>query len=262
MSVPVPPDAVRVWRGFRNAAKTQTELWDFLGQIYVPLEAQLRVGSGLTAYIMALPPANKTASTPDEVALIFYRSQAIYEAGANTNSSRIYSTLPAPFFDYGQAQVRSGSGFPILLTGFAEFDQPYHLFTREVDWQQGVVRVAVGDREGHRDAETFRTEMSNLLLEIQARQWPGLEAAIAVVSHDYAVYWDCWSSEEDIVKAAADDPRDYVQVLLVNTLLATATPMAHTASIYDDDSGLALGGGDCLNLQFPRAELGAPSSSS
>jgi hypothetical protein len=70
--VPVAPDAVRVWRGFRKHDLQWTKFLAFLGQTMFPTEATWRPYFGLTCYVAGIKSLNASASAPDEFALVSY----------------------------------------------------------------------------------------------------------------------------------------------------------------------------------------------
>ena len=85
VSKPVPPDAVRIWRGFRNSTLTEEKFFADLGSVFVPATVELQWPNGLDAYIPSFPAGKgKPATVPDETAILFWDSQLTYHNGFNT----------------------------------------------------------------------------------------------------------------------------------------------------------------------------------
>src|SRR5215471_12774693 len=141
-SKPVPPDAVRVWRGFRLQTLMPADFLKALGTIFIPVTAQLQRLYGLTAYLPTVLPLSKPDGVPDEIALVFYESQQAYTDTSAIVAGRAYSLLHRTVFAFPASQT----GFPILFQSTANLGQPYHLFTGAVDWRQGYTQLFVGAR--------------------------------------------------------------------------------------------------------------------
>ncbi len=98
-----------------------------LGQLFMPFTVQMQRQYGLTAYLPAVLPESKESTIPDEVALVFYRTQECYHEAKRSVGGRAYSELHELVFD----MPASRSGFPKLLAADEITpDQPYHLFER------------------------------------------------------------------------------------------------------------------------------------
>jgi len=137
---PVPADAVRVFRGTRQPSLSYGDLVGKLETVFMPTTVQMQRLYGLTAYLPAVLPPDHGAGVPDEVALVFYRTQNAYQEAKRCVGGRCYSELHELVFDMGSSK----SGFPLLFTGTVVEDQPYHLFDTSVDWQLGAARLYVG----------------------------------------------------------------------------------------------------------------------
>jgi len=241
-AVPVAPDAVRVWRGFRLESLDQATFFDKLGSIFIPGTVQIQAPVGLTAYMPSVLPAEKHPAAPDEIALVFYRVQQAYHDAKLTVGGRAYSDLHGLVFDLG----RSLSGFPEKFAGEVAADGRYHLFDEPLDWQHGVVQTFVGvRREGD---GRFRERIAGWLGGVQRDGGP--DGAIASASDEYVVYWEHWPDED----AAEDSPipglADLVEPVYRERM--EPTPMHH--GLWEDYKGLEppVGGGESFNFQFGR----------
>jgi hypothetical protein len=151
----VPPDAVRVWRGFKLPTFTPSNFLIALGTIFIPVTAQLQSLYGLSAYLPTVLPTSKPDGVPDEIALVFYETQKAYNDTSQIVGGRAYSALHKTVFAF----PASLSGFPVLLGPAAPaLDQPYYLFTKPVDWQQGFTQVFVGGAPDERQRHRLRRQ--------------------------------------------------------------------------------------------------------
>ena len=72
---PVPPNAVRVWRGFKAEGTSNAEFRDKIGRIFIPAAVQTQAPLGMTAYLPAVLPEARPPAIPDEIALVFYKNR-------------------------------------------------------------------------------------------------------------------------------------------------------------------------------------------
>src|SRR6516225_9758489 len=87
---PVPADSVRVFRGRKKADTRRDAFVQRLEQLFMPVTIQMQRLYGLTAYLPAVLPEHQSA-IPDEVALVFYRTQECYHEAKRCIGGRAYS---------------------------------------------------------------------------------------------------------------------------------------------------------------------------
>src|SRR5205823_113502 len=141
-TVPVPADAVRVFRGRKNGRVKRSVFIEKLRTVFMPMTVQMQRLFGLTAYLPAVLPETKSEGMPDEIALVFYQTQEAYHEAKRCVGGRSYSELHQLLFD----MPASASSFPEMFTGEVQPDKAYHLFPKSVDWQIGSARLYVGTR--------------------------------------------------------------------------------------------------------------------
>lgn len=246
-AVPVAPDSVRVWRGFRLGSLNQEEFFQKLGSIFIPGTVQIQAPVGLTAYLPSVLPGEKPAGAPDEIAVVFYEYQNAYHEAKETVGGRAYSDLHGLAFDL----TRSTSGFPIKFEGSIEPDMRYHLFDGHVDWQHGAVNTFVGMRRGG-DGEGFLRAMADWLGEVQT-SGDGPDGAIAVVATNYVTYWEHWPDE-----ASAEHSRIPRLAELTEPAYRKAIPSySLSEGLWQPYAGVTVAGGESFNFRFPRREKSA-----
>src|SRR5215510_8041427 len=96
---PVPADSVRVFRARKKAGTRRDVFVQRLGEMFMPITVQMQRLNGLTAYLPAVLPESEESTIPDEVALVFYRTQECYHEAKRRVGGRAYSELHELVFD-------------------------------------------------------------------------------------------------------------------------------------------------------------------
>jgi hypothetical protein len=239
---PVPADAVRVFRGRKQVGIRRDAFIQRLEGVFMPMTVQMQRLYGLTAYLPAVLPELDSSTIPDEVALVFYRTQECYHEAKRCIGGRAYSELHELAFD----MPASHSGFPQLFVGGEIMpDQPYHLFERSVDWQTGGNRIFVGTRKTDAQPDAFLLSVTQVARQVQADP-NSLDAAIFCVTNDWVVWWDH-------APAHPADPVQYFEGVADGVYTSTPRRVRVPPELTEAYTGLSLNAqGDFLNLQFPR----------
>jgi hypothetical protein len=181
---PVPADSVRVFRGTRLPGLSHEELVHKLETVFMPTTVQVQRLYGLTAYLPAVLPPNHGNGVPDEVALVFYRTQGAYHEAKRCVGGRCYSELHELVFD----MQKSASSFPRLFTGTVNESQPYHLFEKSVDWQLGSTYLYVGRRRQGVNTSVLAARVRDEAVALQ-RSPGGIDGAIFWVTAQSLLWW-------------------------------------------------------------------------
>jgi 5-methylthioadenosine/S-adenosylhomocysteine deaminase len=240
----VPPNAVRVWRGFKAEGTSSTEFRDKIGSIFIPAAVQTQAPLGMTAYLPAVLPEARPPAIPDEVALVFYESQAAYGRTSETTTGRVYTLLHRSMFS-----PASKSGFPVALDGELAADKAYHLFADEADWYGGECRLLVGTPKGGQNGDAFRGSVRAILETLQQTRPSGLDGAIVLAADSYLLYWEHWTEKSG--QGATDALAGMVDVVLDTT----ARPQKVARNGFDIYPGIEVAAGAALNLKFIRRAL-------
>jgi hypothetical protein len=238
---PVPADAVRVFRSRKRADTRRDMFVERLGQLFMPVTVQMQRLYGLTAYLPAVLPESKDSTIPDEVALVFYRTQECYHEAKRCIGGRAYSDLHELAFDMSA----SHSDFPILFAADEiSPDQPYHLFEQSIDWQTGYSRLFVGTRKAGTGSDAFLAGVANAARRVQADP-PSLDAVIFSATSDWVVWWEHSPTATDAVH--------YLDAVADRVHSSTARCLRVQPNLLEPYAGLSLNAQtDFLNLQFPR----------
>jgi hypothetical protein len=241
VTVPVPADAVRVFRGRKNGRVKRNVFIEKLRTVFMPMTVQMQRLFGLTAYLPAVLPETKSEGMPDEIALVFYRTQGSYHEAKRCVGGRSYSELHQLLFD----MPASASSFPEMFTGQVQPDKAYHLFPKSVDWQIGSVRLYVGTRRSKLKGAGFLKRLGQVAAELQ--KVPGsLDGVIFCATNDWVVWWEHSSQ-------STPEPNTRFNEIAVELFSPVARRVQVPGNLLRPYVGLTLNGrGDFLNTQFQR----------
>lgn len=243
-SFEIPPDAVRVWRGYRVASMQLSDFFNRLNTVFVPATVEMQIKAGLDVYIPTVPAGlpDKPDGVPDETAILFWDSQQTYKDGFNLLAVRTYTLT------HGAVYVPniSRADFPLLFDGTVTADQPYYLISQSADWMKGTVKHLIGGCPEGVTPDQFFSQISSALTEIQ--NGGDLAGAIACAGNEYLVYWELASDASD----SGSDRIDALAKLTGWNHVATAQPTTLDKGLWDPWPGMQITSGDSLNMQFKR----------
>ena len=243
-NVPVNPDSVRVWRGFRRPDVANSKFFDKLATVFIPGTVLIQQPVGLAAYLPTVLPISKPPGVPDEIALVFYEYQKAYDEAKETVGGRAYADMHDLIFDLG----RSLSGFPIPYQGQLKIEEKYHLFAKKIDWQHGHVNVFVGARGGNGFTE-FRDKIAQWATQVQSQGDKGPDGAIVSISWDYMVYWENWSTDEAAKSSSLDGLGKLVDKVHQDVIAPCTLPVT---GLWEKFDKVEVKGGESFNFQFRR----------
>ncbi len=235
--VPVPANAVRVWRGRRRKDLARDRFFDKLGAVFIPLTVQMQRLYGLTAYLPAVLPADKPDAAPDEIALVFYRSQQAYEDAKQYPGGAAYSDLHGLVFDL----PASGSGFPELFKDRFVLNRPYHLFSLPIDWKAGFASAYVGTRKPAVTPDNYRKAIEDAARPVQAAGH--VDGAVLFASEDFVVFWQHAQQSTELLTRFSD--------VTDQVFAKDARPTVLAPDLTAPGVRLTITGGECFNMQFP-----------
>jgi len=245
----VPPDAVRVWRGFRLPELDVGQFYSKLGTVFVPATVLMQIDAGLHSYTPAVPAGlpGKPATVPDETAILFWESQATYWNGFTRLAVRTYTLTHNGVYVTQNNQSRAD--FPVGFAGALTADQPVYLFEKPADWMHGAIAHLVAARPAALEPAAFFATVAKVLATI--RGTVPLDGAIACVGNDYLVYWELGPiapgarlgpSGIPLLQAALSDWKQSF----------TAAPTFLPIGMWDTWSGMDVRAGSSFNMQFKR----------
>jgi hypothetical protein len=239
-SFDIPPDAVRVFRGYRASSMALPDFFSNFGTVFVPATVEMQIAAGLDGYFPSVPAGlpNKPDSVPDETAILFWDSQQTYTDAFTTLAVRTYALTHGAVY-----RPPSGSQFPVVFAGALASEQPYYLIDQPADWMHGKVTHLLGGRPPGVSPDEFRAKLAPVLSDIQ-RQGK-IAGAVACAGDDYLVYWELAGPGGSDGVGALKARLDWSQVL-------APTPTRLTSGLWDPWPGMTIATGTSLNMQFRR----------
>ncbi|WP_455207234.1 hypothetical protein [Kaarinaea lacus] len=255
MEVPVAPNSVRVWWGYRASAfapdTKRNEFYEALGSVFIPATVQMMTPLGMTAYLPSVLPTSENA-LPDEIALVFYEEQQTYDTAVRDKvTGRAYGKLHGTTFNFsGDTGIPpSGSDFPRKYLGEIVLDKltPYYLFDEAIDWQVGSTFVYAGQIKHACDDLRVRQHVNEWLQGICASDDNRIDGFIFLLSKHYLL---CWQHSPSPMNSLirGEQLLGFFEPVLQQHAINTPIPL----SPITDYSGVSVRDGTCLNTQFTR----------
>lgn len=237
----IPPDAVKVWRGYRAPALSLADFLTRLGTVFVPATVEMQTKIGLDGYLPSVPGglAQKPDTVPDETAILFWDTQQTYTDGFKTLAVRTYTLTHGPVY-----RPPSGAEFPTLFKGALAAEQPSYLIDAPADWMKGQVQHLIGSRPVTASPTDFRAGIAAALAAVQKQA--GVAGAIACAGDDYLVYWELAG------RGASGSGIDALTRLLGWSRLLVPKATSLGAGLWDVWPGMTVNSGDSFNMQFKR----------
>lgn len=255
-SVLTPPDAVRVWRGFRLSSLPVEQFYNKLGSVFIPATVKFQIDAGLRSYTPGVPAGldGKPDWVPDETAILFWKSRQTYWNGFTRLSVRTYTLTHGGVYNTSGAPPMSGADFPVFFTdeNSLNFNTPVYLFNNDADWMNGTIRHLVAERPRNMNPTDFKSSVAAALTKIQL-MIPKLDGAIACMGNEYLVYWELGSLAPGV------SPMDVLTGVPQLTHFLTGwsqvlnpAPTFLPIDIYEEWAGMDVRAGSSFNMQFKR----------
>jgi hypothetical protein len=240
----VPPDAIRVWRGFRLGSVAPQDFLTALGGIFIPVTVQLQSLHGLTAYLPTVMPLDKPRGMPDEIALVCYRTQQAYHDTRLTAPGRAYASLHSTVFGFPASE----GTFPQALADSLKFDTPYCLFADRADWMTGFTQLFAGTRPAKMTVLDFASGLFSFARDLQRDRPKGLEGGVLHVTEDWVLYWEHWTNQRTSLGSRIAALPKLASQVVSQPHQATPLPTKLTAH----HAGVTAQGGESFNIRFAR----------
>jgi hypothetical protein len=244
-SYPVPPTAVRVWRGYRAPSLSLAAFLTDLGATFVPAAALMQPPVGLRAYVPGVFASDTLPDgVPQETALLSWDSPAAYAASFGTLAERVYTLTHGGVYDL----TRSKATFPEPLAATVATEVAYTLLAEPADWMTGTayqLLVSVPDGPGLEALAAWAGSYA-------ASPPDGVQGAFLLAGAAYVSWWELWPSP------SAADPAARAWLAALGDVVAdtAAVPTTLTAALDDTWPGITVAPGDVLTFQLTRG--GAP----
>lgn len=234
----IPPDAVRVWRGFRSPTLAQDDFFTRLETVFVPATVLMQIEIGLDVYIPTIPCGldYKPPTVPDETAILFWDSQQTYHDCFKTLAARTYTLTHGAVYT-----SESRADFPLPFEGVIQLNTPYYLVDQPADWMHGEVNHLVSSPPSSTSPWEFRATVTELVSTLQSQK--DIEGAILCVGENYLVYWQLGGN-----LAVFNELASLSGWSMKRSPAATTLPKG----LWQEWPGMNIGPGHSFNMQFKR----------
>lgn len=239
MTIKVPPNAVRVWRGFRSPQLAESDFFERLGSVFIPATVLMQIENGLDVYIPTIPEGHpdKPATVPGETAVLFWETAEAHDRAFDTLASRTYTLTHGAVYT-----AESRADAPLLFSGDLIGNTSYYLFENPVDWMHADVNHLVAAPPADMSAETWYRRITTAVAGVQRRAHA--EAAIVCATDTYLLYWQV---------GGASDP-GFAELSGLGgwneTWQPAITSMDH--GLWEDWPGMTVTSGASYNIQWTR----------
>jgi hypothetical protein len=186
----------RAWQGFISPKLTTESFFKEL-PTFMDDTVKIYEGRALVNYIVVVPPKDKPAFIPDELALVALTSREDYLAIRNTPEGQHYSDRHWDVFNKENSKsVDPMVDFKKDRPETLVHNQSYNVLGNPIDWQEGYNMVYIGLRKKNLSAEDFLKKLRNHLSLVATSMAPkGLKGYIVIANNDYEVAYLNWESK-------------------------------------------------------------------
>jgi hypothetical protein len=186
----------RAWQGFAKPGLTSEQ---FLAELpsFMKETVELYRERALNNYIVVLPPQNKPAYIPDELALVALNSKENYDAIRATPEGQAYSARHWDVFNKENSKSATPVDYGATKPSALEHNQAYDMVGAPINWARGVTYVFIGTKKAGLSSKYFLQELQKhveLAKEVMAPK--GLLGYIVISNELYEIAYINWESKE------------------------------------------------------------------
>jgi choline dehydrogenase-like flavoprotein len=247
-TIPVGPQAIRVFCGYRLSTLSRADFFKELGQTFMPGTPLMQAPLGLSAYLPAVTDVEPETNLPEELALIVYSSLDDYNRTRNTSlSRRMYTRSHWAVFDMAKSRAQ----FPGPITAPVELNQnqitslAWYMSDRAVDWQFGTTRILFMQRS-RSDVSLADSVLAAAREAAERIARAGYDQLIGVATDEFAALW-LHASDDGVQPNVAELKIVPAEARLIRDLSTTAAFVRG-----DDEPGLTIDGASAYTFRFAR----------
>jgi len=213
----------RAWQGFKKSSLSDEtfmrELPDFMKKT-----VDLYQNRALNNYIVAIPPLEKPAYIPDEIALVALSSEEDYQSIRNTPEGKKYSARHWDIFDKNTSHsakhlIDYNQERPDKL----DSNWAYDMIGQPIDWSDGVNYVFIGVKKPNGSKGSFLERLkSHIEIARETMEPKGLRGYIVIANENYEIAFLNWESQishdnagvSKKGKVVFDDANEFMDVLM------------------------------------------------
>ena len=184
----------RVWQGFQKPELTSEQ---FLNELpsFMKNTVDLYQERALNNYIVVIPPTNRPAFIPDELALVTLHSKEIYEAIRATPEGQKYSARHWDVFNKSNSKSAAFIDYSKVNPEELIHNTAYDVIGNQINWARGFNAVFIGIKKSELSSAQFLHKLqSHIELAKSTMQPKGLLGYIIIANDNYEIAYLNWES--------------------------------------------------------------------
>lgn len=185
----------RVWQGFSKPTLSPDQ---FLNELpaFMKETVELYRERALNNYIVVIPPANKPAFIPDELALVALSSKENYDAIRKTPEGQAYSNRHWDVFNKDNSKSAAMINYKLQKPAGLVHNTAYDMLGNEINWARGYNVAFIGTKkQGLSSAEFLQHLQKHIELAKSVMEPQGLLGYIVIANDQYEVAYLNWTSK-------------------------------------------------------------------
>jgi len=173
----------RFWRGYKTDSRDAAAFAGALTREFVPATVKTGATRGLLAYqpVMTL---SMWKDSPDEVALVTYRSEPDYKELVKSAAGAQYQKLHWDYFD----RTRSHSVVAVPYSGHVEIEGAYDLHPGFSDWKKGLTELLVYFRKVDESDKNYLSRVRESLDRVHSTDArKGVRGRVCLIAEKYRI---------------------------------------------------------------------------
>lgn len=229
----------RFWRGHKKAEISSAIFQSGLNSEVIPKTIRLGSGQGMIGYLPAIPSKNGPKGTPEEVALIIYKSKAHYKKYLSSEEGKKLGKIQWSFFRKGL----SNSKAPQKFKDRVKIGKAYELLHSTHDWSSGHTVLTTRVKRRNSEDSDYLKSIEALLNGSKAYQKKGLWQMIILVSDELTYAYTLWDSKKSYNRLKKTQA-------YVNLISKVQTDLALVDEVSLNKNKSHISNGQGLNLKF------------
>lgn len=229
----------RFWRGHKKPELSSHNFQNGLNTQVIPKTIRLGSGKGMIGYLPAIPSKNGPKGTPEEVALLIFKSKSHYKNYLSSEEGKKLGEIQWSLFRKGL----SNSKAPERFKKNVKIGRAYELLKSNHDWSKGHTVLTTRVKRRNSESSEYLKSIESLLIGSRSYQDKGLWQMIILVSDELTYAYTLWDSKQSYNRLKKTQA--YVNLI---TKVQSDLALVDEVSLNKNKSRISPGQG--LNLKF------------
>lgn len=191
----------RFWQGWKRSDLSDSQFFSRLAS-FMPKTPQTHAKNGLVGYTVGIPPRNSAQWIPDEIALVTYQSQEIYERAKRTPEGQVYANAHWDLFQRGPSKSSVPQRVNPRRMISMKIGHSYDVLSLPVDWKKGFTTFYMGIRRKGLSNQQYEAGMSRHVEGVKRGFYKmGMKGYLVLLTDRYEIAYQNWQSREAFERA-------------------------------------------------------------